>query len=1079
MSITLLTGPANAGKARAVLDALRAHRARGAYPLLVVPTRADIARYARELESDAPAGPDAPAGWAGSGGSAGWDGPAGSGGPGGSHGSAPVVRVTRAVVRFEGLIAEVVQRAGSPQPPSLGATARARVLAALAARAGRSGRGTVRALGDFVAELRTARIPPGRLRSALQQWSAENPAESARSEELAALYEDYALTLDALGRTDGEQRATCALDELRRFPERWGARPVLLYGFDDFTPLQLDAIETLGVVVDAPLTVTLTFEAGRVAFAARARTFQELLPLAASHHTLAARAEYYAPAARTALHHLERRLFEPAPASVPAGAAIRLLEGGGERAELELVAHEIAALLAAGMPAEEIALAHRAPVAIADLVEEVFLAHGIPHRLTRRLRFPDTALGRALLGALAVACEQDAELEELLAWLRAPAVLCEPDLADELEACARRAGIASATDARALWERCGWPAAPFEPLDELRASARVRDRGQAQALIGCAARALEMLAAVAPPAPCGSRREARALEAGRAALAELGELVGGAAPGTVTLVPDAAALLATLRGLEFVIDVGNHAGPACARGVGEESPDRAPGEQQPETHRIGWVSEQVCGHGSGAVAVLDPLALRARRVRALFLCGMQEGVFPAPAPAEPLLGEDDRRRLVEVSGLRALTRGARSAGEALAAERHLLYAAVSRPQELLVLSWHTADDDGQPCSRSLFVDDVCDLFTCDLHATRRIRALGEVGEGGIGETRAPPRVGPLSDARVLGELGGERLWSASALEAWAGCPVRWFVERLLHARDLQPEPEPLARGALAHAVLRDVLDGLRRETGSARLRPAVLARARELLGDALLRHEREHPLSVAPERVPGIRRRLAADLERYLEHAARGDEQAGSGGQASTHGQAGGSHNGSNGNGDERVSGKLSLEPTHLELGFGFGEDDPAGLPSLDLGEGVRVRGRIDRVDLDPSGTSAVVYDYKGAHAPDAGRWARERNFQAALYMRAIESLPGVHAVGGFYQPLSGRDLRARGVLEQDAGLAVECVRGDAREGAEVRALVDEALALARTAAHEARAGELQARPATCGFGERGCLYPTICRCTT
>jgi RecB family exonuclease len=296
---------------------------------------------------------------------------------------------------------------------------------------------------------------------------------------------------------------------------------------------------------------------------------------------------------------------------------------------------------------------------------------------------------------------------------------------------------------------------------------------------------------------------------------------------------------------------------------------------------------------------------------------------------------------------------------------------------------------------------------------------------------------------VLADLRERRLWSASALEAWAGCPTRWFVERLLRARDLEPEPEPLARGALAHAALRDVLEGLRRETGSARLAPETLARAHRLLRAALIAREREHPLSVAPERVPGMRRRLQVDLERYLEHAAAQESP---------------------------------LEPVHLELSFGFAENEHS-LPALDLGEGVQVRGRIDRVDVDPSGVSAVVYDYKSSRAPEAGRWARERSFQVALYMRAAESLPATRVVGGFYQPLSGRDLRARGALAQDAGFELDCVRGDTREQDELQALVEEALAAARESATQARAGALAARPRTCGFGDRGCTYPAICRC--
>jgi hypothetical protein len=96
--------------------------------------------------------------------------------------------------------------------------------------------------------------------------------------------------------------------------------------------------------------------------------------------------------------------------------------------------------------------------------------------------------------------------------------------------------------------------------------------------------------------------------------------------------------------------------------------------------------------------------------------------------------------------------------------------------------------------------------------------------------------------------------------------------------------------------------------------------------------------------------------------------------------------------------------------------------------------------------------------------------------MRAVEDLLGVRTVGGFYQPLSGADLRARGMLESDAGFELDCVRGDVREPDEVRALLDEALAQARTAAAEAAGGALEPRPRTCAY-HGGCMYPTICRC--
>ncbi len=311
---------------------------------------------------------------------------------------------------------------------------------------------------------------------------------------------------------------------------------------------------------------------------------------------------------------------------------------------------------------------------------------------------------------------------------------------------------------------------------------------------------------------------------------------------------------------------------------------------------------------------------------------------------------------------------------------------------------------------------------------------------------------------MLEEMRERVLWSASSLESWTVCPVKWFVERLLRADDIEPDPEPLARGGLAHAALKDTLERLRERNGSARLTPASAALAKRLLAEALRELEPSYPLSVAPERLPGARRRLQVDLERYLECAA------------------------------EHPS---PLEPTYLELEFGFAQEtgDESGassagsggtvgaevLPPLRLGEEVLLRGRIDRVDIGPAG-EAVVYDYKGRSAPPGARWLGDGAFQLALYMRAVEALLGQSAVGGFYQPLAGRDIRARGVLDGDSALELECVRTDRLEHGPMRDLLDQCLAAALRAATEARSGSLEPRPDTCAYNG-GCAYPTICRC--
>ena len=439
-------------------------------------------------------------------------------------------------------------------------------------------------------------------------------------------------------------------------------------------------------------------------------------------------------------------------------------------------------------------------------------------------------------------------------------------------------------------------------------------------------------------------------------------------------------------------------------------------------------------------------------MRALFLCGLQERVFPAPAKAPAFLGEQERRGLAETSGL-VLEAG----HDWLARERYLLYSCLSRPEELLVLSWHTADDDGEPTSCSLFVDDVCDLFDERLLEERLRRPLGAIDVAAIPVEQAVASgeraEACLSDEEVLRALGPEHVWSASALGAYAACPVRWFVEHLLRPEGLEPESEPLASGRLIHEVLAEVMETLRREHGSARLDGSRLERARQIAAEAIERSCAESPLSLLPEQNAGLRRRLEADIDRFLEHSAQ-EESA--------------------------------LEPTHLELAFGLGEADPdsggeaaRALGALDLGGGVRVRGRIDRIDIGGD-SEAVVYDYKrrgGVSSPAGAKWMARRSLQVALYMRAARDLLGVRTVGGFYQPVTGEDLRARGVLAE--GVQAPSMKGDRYEPAELEALLDEVVALARESASLAASGALEARPHTCSPSGQGCMYPTICRCSS
>src|SRR5215218_3175254 len=404
MSLTLITGPANAAKAGAVLERLRAALPRD--PLLVVPTAADVEHYQREL-------------------------------------AASGIVFGAEVLTFSRLVREIAGKVGLEARP-LGRVARDRVVRAAIADVplrvlARSAAtpGFAHAAASLFAELQRSLVTPARFTSALRTWAAAS-GRAAYADELGALYSAYRRRLERLGRPDQEGYAWAALDALRAAPASWGSRPVFLYGFDDLTPIQRDAVESLVRHAGADVLVALPYEPGRVAFAGRAATVEELRPQADEVVHLPERSEHYAPGARPALHHLERSLFEPGADRRPPNGAVRLLEAGGERAEAELVGAAVLELLRRGIDAPDIAVLLRGDAGAAALFAQVLAGYGIPVTHDRRVPLARTRLGAGVLAA-ARAALGGGTAADLLTWLRTPGRLADPDAADELDARVRRA----------------------------------------------------------------------------------------------------------------------------------------------------------------------------------------------------------------------------------------------------------------------------------------------------------------------------------------------------------------------------------------------------------------------------------------------------------------------------------------------------------------------------------------------------------------------------------------------------------------------------------------------------------------
>ncbi len=388
--------------------------------------------------------------------------------------------------------------------------------------------------------------------------------------------------------------------------------------------------------------------------------------------------------------------------------------------------------------------------------------------------------------------------------------------------------------------------------------------------------------------------------------------------------------------------------------------------------------------------------------------------------------------------------------DVLARERYLFYSCVSRATEQVVVSYRSSDEEGNIELPSPFIDDLAELFVPEWRDRRRRRLLADVcwpageaptpRERARAEAAASSAVGEEAPVRTLGQdaLGKVRhseILSAGALESYADCPVKWLVDRELQPEPLEPESEPMVRGKVIHALLERLLRELARP-----LRTDTLEDANAIL-ERLLAEPAPELARGRPEAVRAAAlRSIEADLRRYLPH--------------------------------EAASG-CDWDAEALELRFGF-EDE--SLPALELEEGVRVRGMVDRVDVDGAG-HAIVRDYKSGGRQQrysGARWSTDRQLQVALYMLAVKELMGLEPVAGLYQPTGGDDLRARGVFLEGAEVGASVVATDARSPEELHEVLEDARARAIALAARLRGGDLDAAPETCS--RDGCQYPGICR---
>src|SRR5437588_377880 len=422
MALTLLAGPANAGKVALLLerylDAL-AHE-----PILIVPNRSDVDRVERELLASCGAL------------------------LGGQIGT------------FDDLFRRLARDGGEHRPVATDAQ-RALIVRRALARAPLTGctrsarfAGFADALSSTLGELESGIVDPAELEG-----------------DLAALYGEYRAELDGLGLWDRDLQRRAAAERVAGEFGAWHGRPVFAYGFEDLTGAQWALLEALAG--RAEVTVSLPYEPGRPAFASLERTASDLSELARPRiEELPPRPEVRPPA----LAHLERGLFSGMTSEAPQiDGALRFFEGAGRRGTLERVAEELLALIRAGTPPEKIALVcprverYRAPL------ETALGSLGVPYAIEGQVRFDQTELGRALLSLLRFAW-QGGGRGQLYGFLRSPYSGLARASVDWVEGRLRGRAVETGerTEEETMRLRDGHPLPPLELLR--KAHTPLRDR---------------------------------------------------------------------------------------------------------------------------------------------------------------------------------------------------------------------------------------------------------------------------------------------------------------------------------------------------------------------------------------------------------------------------------------------------------------------------------------------------------------------------------------------------------------------------------------------------------------------------
>ena len=987
MPLHLIHGPPNTGRTAAMERAFKDVLSRE--PLLVVPGVDDIFGWERRLTSE-----------------------------GGAV-------VGGQVVHFRDLCAEIIAGADVEKLDPAGELQRLELVARAVRTANRdlAGRmagqpGIAEAVLELIDDFRAELIDPATLETRLAEAGAR------RLGWLADTYRTYTDLLVERGLSDGPGEITRALGLLS--PE-WARRPLFVAGFDDMTRQQLELIRRLAVDQAADVTVALGYEAGNPGLEMSNELMSELLEMKGAtsvRETATTRGEVEVPHEQVLLDLEERFMRDTgAQGALPATDTVAVMRSSGIRNEAEAIGAEIARLVAGGVPPEQIAVAVSVPASNGPVIRDTLTRLGIPVALESETAVRETTVGASILSVLK-AVRREAGPRPALEWLRSP-IGPDRETVDEVEL---ESAVNSDTSADAV-------------IGRLRKAGAGDPAGWA-----------ELKGAIRAGEPVAGIVAQLASDMSRAVLA-----------GDTAATPSAATVIETQAGTAIARAASEIEEIRDRRGTGLDEIRAAI-----ESGAVGLWSVPA----AGTVRIASPYSLRAKRFEHLFMASQQEGGIHDMDRAGPFLSATDRSAI-----------GMRERTDPEVQARYLFYSCLTVPTDGLWISCRTSDESGKAEQPSPLVSAVEELFERDAEGRPAVERRGRTGSDIVFDPAEAPSLpevarglvvagpacgadlgdyapgleGSLETARIVeqstrslaslsldliaAELAADPVFSATDIEAYAGCPYRWFIERQLSPVQFGPDPDYLTLGTLLHGVLESVYGRFPNQVPRPGTLPDWLALLPQIVDEQAaewnVRLDSDDPVAT------GQRMRARALVATHLKREA------------------------------------ARPKPAHLpaELEYSFGTRS-AKAPAVGV-KSWKVRGKVDRIDLSPEvdgdpAREAVVIDYKSGDVSGLTHLnsQKERRLQLQLYLHAARAA-GYVPVAGLYVSLradAGRprgafsetvetEMTARGASPDDA---IADPATDSDRGSGFDAFIEEGLERADQSVAKMLEGLLEHDPATC-----------------